>query len=55
MVCTVDLPESRANLKAQAETWASKCDGFWAASNYTDHTIGSIDLVYEGPESYNVM
>ena len=55
MVYTVDLPDSRANLKAQVETWASKCDGFWAASNSTDHTIGSIDLVHEGPESYDNM
>ncbi len=55
MVYTVDLPESRANLKAQVETWASKCDGFWAASNITDHSLGSIDLLHKGPEEYGNM
>jgi len=55
MVYTVDLPESRSNLQAQAETWGSQCDGFIAASNATDHSIGSIDLVHQGPEEYGNM
>jgi len=55
MIYTVDLPGSRSDLQAQAETWGSQCDGFIAASNATDHSIGSIDLVHQGPEEYRNM
>ena len=34
---------------AIAETWAPRCDGFWAATNYTNHTIGAIDLPFPQP------
>lgn len=27
-----------------------KCDGFFGASNLTDHSIGAINLLHEGPE-----
>jgi len=55
MIYTVDLPKSRASLKAQSETWGRKCDGFLAASNVTDHSLGAIDLVHDGPEEYGNM
>jgi len=55
MVYTVDLPDARDRLKAIVETWASECDGFYAASNVTDHKIGAIDLPHEGPEEYGNM
>jgi hypothetical protein len=52
LIYTVHYPPSyvNPNLKAQAETWGAECDGFIAASNYTDHATGSIDL-----ESYSNM
>ena len=52
MVYTVGLPESRSSLKAISETWAHKCDGFFAASNETNHSLGAIDLPHKGPEEY---
>jgi glycoprotein-N-acetylgalactosamine 3-beta-galactosyltransferase len=57
LVYTTHLPPSyeNLNLKAQAETWGSECDGFIAASNYTDDSVGSIDLVHNGPEIYSNM
>ena len=55
MVYTVDTPKLRANLKAVAETWGRKCDGFFAASNMTDHSLGAIDLVHQGEEEYENM
>ena len=57
LVYSTHLPPSyeNVNLKAQAETWGSECDGFIAASNYTNHLVGSIDLVHNGPESYSNM
>ena len=53
MVYTADVPSSRSNLIAQADTWGRKCDGFFTSSNITDHSNGSIDLVHEGPETYD--
>jgi glycoprotein-N-acetylgalactosamine 3-beta-galactosyltransferase len=55
MVYTVDLPYARESLQAIAQTWGPKCDGFIAASNVTDHSIGAIDLIHQGPEKYNNM
>jgi len=52
MVYTVGLPESRSSLKAISETWAHRCDGFFAASNETIHSLGAIDLPHKGPEEY---
>jgi glycoprotein-N-acetylgalactosamine 3-beta-galactosyltransferase len=43
------------NLRAQAETWGAQCDGFFAASNVTDHSVGSIDLYHKGKEAYSNM
>jgi len=57
MIYTVHLAPSydNANLKAQASTWGRQCDGFFAASNYTDHTIGAVNLPHIGPEIYGNM
>lgn len=55
MVYTVALPKSRAKLKADGEMWGRKCDGFFAASNATDHSSGTIDLAQDGPEEYKNM
>ena len=42
-------------LRALTETWAKHCDGFLAASNLTDKSLGAVDLWHEGPEIYNNM
>lgn len=42
-------------LQAIAETWGPRCDGFFAASNQTDKSIGAVDLLHEGPEIYENM
>eukprot|EP00979_Chaetoceros_neogracilis_P014121 scaffold4445_cov262-Chaetoceros_neogracile.AAC.15 len=56
MIYTVHLPnDNHTNLRAQAATWGQQCDGFFAASNYTDHSIGAIDLPHAGPEEYGNM
>lgn len=60
MVYTVHYVEEHGfgyndNLKAQAETWGRQCDGFIAASNFTDHSVGAIDLPHAGPEEYENM
>jgi len=53
MIYTAHLPHSNSsNLRSQAETWGRQCDGFIAASNFTDHSIGAIDLVHNGYEEY---
>ena len=48
---------SNAHKRVQAisETWGPRCDGFMAASNVTDLSIGAVDLLHEGPEMYNNM
>ena len=53
MVYTVDTPSNTRNLKAIAETWGRKCDGFIASSNVTNHSLGSIHLTHEGDETYD--
>ncbi|CAJ1933565.1 unnamed protein product [Cylindrotheca closterium] len=56
MVYTVHLEANpHASLTAIAQTWATKCDGFFAASNLTDPTNGGIDLPHFGEESYGNM
>lgn len=54
MVYTVCIPgeNNHSNVRSQAETWGRQCDGFIAASNFTDHSVGAIDLVHNGPEEY---
>lgn len=56
ILCIV-YTHSRAHSRIEAivNTWGSQCDGFFAASNVTDLSIGTIDLVHKGPETYNNM
>jgi hypothetical protein len=42
-------------LQAARQTWAPKCDGFFAASNVTDPTFDAVNIVHNGPEQYNNM
>ena len=44
-----------SNVRAVATTWGKQCDGFIAASNYTDHSVGAIDLKHAGEEAYGNM
>ncbi|OEU07014.1 hypothetical protein FRACYDRAFT_151528, partial [Fragilariopsis cylindrus CCMP1102] len=56
MVYTAHFPnDQHKNLKAQAHTWGRRCDGFIAASNLTDHSLGAIDLPHLGLEEYGNM
>ena len=52
MIYTVNLPnDNHTNLQSIAQTWGRQCDGFFAASNSTDHSLGAINLVHLGQES----
>jgi hypothetical protein len=33
-------------LEEAVQTWARQCDGLFAASNFSEHSLGSIDLRY---------
>ena len=55
MVYTVHTPKNVDNLRSLVDTWARQCDGFIAASNYTDHSAGSVDLLHRGNETYKAM
>ncbi|GFH50411.1 hypothetical protein CTEN210_06887 [Chaetoceros tenuissimus] len=46
---------SHQRVRAIVNTWGSQCDGFFAASNETDLSIRTINLVHNGPEAYNNM
>ncbi|KAG7351183.1 hypothetical protein IV203_010543 [Nitzschia inconspicua] len=35
------------------ETWGPKCDGFMVGSNKTDPSLGTVNILHEGPEEYN--
>ncbi|GFH56335.1 hypothetical protein CTEN210_12811 [Chaetoceros tenuissimus] len=52
MIYTVDTPSNTRNLKAIAQTWGRKCDGFIASSNVMNHSLGSVHLTHEGDETY---
>jgi hypothetical protein len=41
--------------RTQALTWGYKCDGFLAFSNETIPSLGIVDLLHQGEESYNSM
>lgn len=47
--------DQHQRLRSISETWATRCDGFIAASNTTDHSLGAVDLLHEGPEEYGNM
>ncbi len=56
LVYTVHLPnDNHSNLRSQSHTWGRRCDGFIGASNYTDHSVGAIDLLHMGNEEYGNM
>ena len=42
-------------IEAIINTWGNKCDGFFAASNYTNTELGILDVPHRGEESYNNM
>lgn len=46
---------SHDRVRAIANTWGKDCDGFFAASTKTDHTIGAINLLHKGDEHYENM
>jgi hypothetical protein len=55
LLCVVYTHSNRGRaIRAVTETWGWRCDGFFAASNLTDPSIGSIDLPHKGPETYMV-
>jgi hypothetical protein len=35
------------------KTWGSKCDGFMVASNLTDPSLGTVNVLHAGPEVYD--
>lgn len=47
--------QSHINVQAIARTWGRQCDGFFAGSNFTDLSIGAINLLHHGPEAYKNM
>ena len=47
--------DNHSNLSSQAHTWGKRCDGFFGASNYTDHSVGAINLLHAGEEEYDNM
>lgn len=56
MIYTVYTEDDRhSGQEAIADTWGKECDGFFGASNLTDHSIGTIDLPHFGPEEYGNM
>jgi hypothetical protein len=53
ILCMVYTYEARHNnLRAIVNTWGRECDGFFAASNKIDESIGAIKLMQQGTESY---
>ena len=56
IVCLVYTHEgAHSTIQVLVDTWATQCDGFIAASNATDPSIGAIDLKHDGPEAYGNM
>lgn len=57
-VLCIIYTHSNAHTKAAlavAETYGQRCDGFMAASNKTNITIGAVNILHEGPEAYGNM
>ena len=56
ILCLVYTHEgAHSTLQVLVNTWATQCDGFIAASNATDPSIGAFDLKHDGPEAYGNM
>jgi hypothetical protein len=54
ILCMIYTYEQNHHLvQAITSTWGKECDGFFAASNSTDPSIGAIDLKKAGPEMYS--
>ena len=52
ILCIVYTHSNRHDrVRAIIETYATRCDGFMAASNLTDPTLGAVHLLHEGPEA----
>ena len=51
LLCIVYTHSGRHDrVRSIAETYGPRCDGFMAASNLTDPSIGAVNLLHEGPE-----
>ena len=46
---------NQEQIEAIANTWAQKCDGFFASSNAEKKALGILNLHHEGEESYENM
>lgn len=56
VLCIVYTHSNRHEvLRSIVETYAPRCDGFLAASNETDQTLGAVNLLHAGPEAYDNM
>lgn len=56
LFCMVYTHSNRHDvLQSIVETYAQECDGFLAASNLTDPSLGAFNLPHEGPEVYENM
>lgn len=56
LLCMVYTHSNRHDVvRAIAETYGQECDGFLAASNFTDPSIGAYALPHDGPEEYGNM
>ena len=54
--CMVYTYAARHDIVAAiAATWGRECDGFMAASNSTNASIGAVKLPHPGPEAYGLM
>lgn len=56
LLCMVYTHSNRHDvIHSIAETYGPQCDGFLAASNITDASIGAFDIPHDGPEAYRNM
>jgi glycoprotein-N-acetylgalactosamine 3-beta-galactosyltransferase len=56
VLCIIYTHSSRQHvLQSIVETYASRCDGFLAASNHTEKALGAVNVLHAGPEAYNNM
>jgi glycoprotein-N-acetylgalactosamine 3-beta-galactosyltransferase len=56
LLCMVYTHSNRHNvLRSIVETYAPQCDGFLAASNLTDPSLGAYNVSHFGPEAYGNM
>jgi len=56
ILCSIyTIEENHYKIEAITETWGWRCDGFLAASNATNETVGAVNLTHKGPEAYGNM